>query len=74
MIRINPIQFIQMVKNGGNPQQMLNQMAQNNPQAQQVLNAMQGKTPAEMKEYTENLAKERGVDLNQLINQLGLKK
>ena len=42
MIRINPIQFIQMVKSGGNPQQMLDQIAQNNPQAKQVLDAMSG--------------------------------
>lgn len=74
MMRINPIQFIQMVRSGGNPQQMLNQIAANNPQYKQVLDAISGKTPAEMQEYTENLAKERGVDLNQLMSQLGIKK
>lgn len=69
----NPFQFMQMMRNGGNPQQMINQLASSNPQYKQIIDSMMGKSPEEMRQYTENLAKERGVDLQKLMNNLGIK-
>ena len=69
----NPFQFIQMMRNGGNPQQMIHQLASSNPQYKQIIDSMMGKTPEEMRQYTENLARERGVDLQKLMNNLGIK-
>ena len=54
----NPMMaMLQMARNGGNPMQMLQQMAGQNPQAAQI---------------AENMAKERGVDLNQIARQMGV--
>ena len=43
----------------GNPEQIAQQMMQNNPQFRQFVEANKGKTP-------EQVAREYGVDLNQL--------
>lgn len=43
----------------GNPEQIAQQMMQNNPQFRQFVEQNKGKTP-------EQVAKEHGVDLNQL--------
>ena len=50
--------MLRMLRNG-NPQQMFQSMMQNNPQFRQFVEANKGKTP-------EQVAKEHGVDLNQL--------
>lgn len=69
----NPMmQLMQMMRGGGNPMQMIQQMAQNNPQMQQVLNSVQGKSPEQVREMAENLAKERGVKLEDVAKNLGI--
>lgn len=47
----------------GNPEQIAQQMMQNNPQFRQFVEANKGKTP-------EQVAREYGVDLNQLKNMM----
>lgn len=47
----------------GNPDQIAQQMMQNNPQFRQFVEANRGKTP-------EQVAREYGVDLNQLKNMI----
>lgn len=74
----NPINMImQMLNNGGNPQQIMQQIMQKNPQAGQMLTQMKnmagGKSP---KEFAMQLAKQNGVDPNQLMEvakRMGLK-
>lgn len=70
---MNPMQLIQMIQSSGNPMQMLNQMGRQNPTVGQVIRMMNGKTPDEMRNMAYQAAKERGVDLNQLANQMGIK-
>ena len=70
---MNPIQLIQMLQQSGNPMQMLTGIAQTNPQLGQVLQMVNGKTPAEMQQMAYEAARQRGVDLNQLSRQLGIK-
>lgn len=70
---MNPIQLIQMLQGSGNPMQMLMGMAQNNPALGQALQMVNGKTPAEMERMAYDMAKQRGVDLNQLAKQMGIK-
>lgn len=63
----------------GNPTQMMEQqverqMQQNNPQLYaRVRQMMEGKTPQEMQNVVMNVAKERGIDLNQFASQFGIK-
>ena len=64
--------MLQMARNGGNPMQMLQQMAGQNPQAAQAMRLIQGKNPQQLRQIAENMAKERGVDLNQMAHQMGI--
>ena len=64
--------MLQMARNGGNPIQMLQQMAGQNPQAAQAMRLIQGKNPQQLRQIAENMAKERGVDLNQMAHQMGI--
>jgi hypothetical protein len=69
----NPMMaMLQMARNGGNPMQMLQQMAGQNPQAAQAMRLIQGKNPQQLRQIAENMAKERGVDLNQIAHQMGI--
>lgn len=52
------MQVMKMLRSG-NPEQIAQQMMQNNPQFRQFVEANKGKTP-------EQVAREYGVDLNQL--------
>lgn len=70
---MNILQIVNSLKSGGNPQALINQMVENNPQMKQILGNLQGKSEKELKEYAENLAKERGTDINTVLNSLGLK-
>lgn len=66
-------QFAMAVMTSGNPLQMLNQAAQTNPQIAQVMRLRQGKTPDEFRALVENLAKQRGTTLEQVVSQMGLR-
>ena len=63
----------------GNPMQMMeqrleSQMRQSNPQLyEKVRQMMEGKTPQEMQNTVMNVARERGIDLNQFASQFGIK-
>lgn len=66
------MQLMNMVRNGGNPMQMLQQLAGRNPQAAQVLRMVQGKTPQQLRSMAENMCRERGVSIEQVAQQLGI--
>lgn len=73
MMQNNPImQMISMLKNGGNPQAMIQQMAGSNPQMKQIMDTVNGKSQQEMNEYIKNAAQQRGVDLGQLAQSIGM--
>jgi hypothetical protein len=56
-----------------NPMQMkINQIINSNPQAKQFYETMKGKSPAELKQYAQNLAQSKGINLNEFLNQYGL--
>ena len=75
---MNPFQMMSAMQN---PNQFLNQQLQNrmnammkqNPQAYQKMQEMVGgKSEADMKQTCMNLAKERGVDLQQFARNFGI--
>ncbi len=73
MMTSNPlVSLMGLVRNGGNPQAMLNQMAQSDPQVRKVLQMMQGKSPAELRRIADNIAAERGTTVEDVARQLGI--
>lgn len=67
------MQLIGLLQNSQNPMMMIQQLMGNHPQYKQIMQVIQGKTPQQLEQYTRNLAKNQGIDLNQLANQFGLK-
>lgn len=53
-------------------QLMLNQMIQSDPRARQAMQMLQGKSPRELEQMARNMAKERGVSIEDVMRQLGL--
>ncbi len=73
MQRNNPMaMMMQMMRGGGNPNAMLQQMANQNPQVRQFMQMINGKSPQQLRQIAENVAKERGTTLNDVARQLGI--
>lgn len=70
---MNPLQIMQMLRVAQNPMQTMMQLSQQNPQLNQIMQMTNGKTPAQMEQMVRQAAQQRGVDLNQLAQQLGVK-
>lgn len=69
----NPLaMLIQAAQRGGNPKVMMRQMAMQDPKIAQALKLIDGKSPQQLQATAINMAKERGIDLNQLVQSLGL--
>ena len=57
-----------------NPMQiMMNQIMASNPQARELYENLKSKSPAELKQYAENVAKSKGIDLHNLLGQYGFR-
>lgn len=69
----NPLALlIQAAQHGNDPRAMIRQMAQQNPQVAQAYRLIDGKSPQQLQTIAQNMARERGIDLNQLVQNLGL--
>ena len=70
----NPlILLIQAAQSGGNPMQIIGQMAGNNPIMAQGMRLVQGKSPDQLKQMAQNMARERGTTAEAVLQSLGLK-
>lgn len=65
--------LLQGMRGNANPMPMLQQLAGSNPQMAPMINLISGKTPKQLERIARNLYKERGMDINQMAQQLGLK-
>ena len=68
MFQVNPMQLIQMIKGGQNPQQLmlniLEGQAASNPMSANLLDlAKSGKT-ADIEQIVRNISKQRGIDFD----------
>lgn len=67
-MNINPIQLIQMIKGGKNPQQLvmniLQQQGQNNPVLSNAMNLAQNGNASALEVLARNLAAQRGIDFD----------
>lgn len=71
---MNPMQMMmQMMQSGANPMQYLQNMAGQNPQAVAMMRLIQGKTPEQLHTIATNMAKERGITLDEVARQMGIK-
>lgn len=65
-------QAMALIRNGGDPQAFLSTAARNDPQISQALRMIQGKKPEQLRQMAENMARESGIDLNDVARQLGI--
>ncbi len=67
-MNVNPMQLIQMIKGGQNPQQLvmniLQQQGQNNPILNNAMNLAQGGNTSALEMLARNLAAQRGLDFD----------
>ena len=64
-MNVNPIQLINMIKNGQNPQQlMMNILGQNNPILENAMNLAQNGNTSALEMIARNLAQQRGLDFD----------
>ncbi len=69
----NPLNMMMNVlRRGGNPMQIAQQMANTNPQMRQFMQMVNGKSSSQLKQMAENMARERGVSINDIARQLGI--
>lgn len=64
-MNVNPIQLINMIKNGQNPQQlMMNILGQNNPILENAMKLAQNGNTSALEMIARNLAQQRGLDFD----------
>ena len=69
----NPVMaMLQMAMNGMPPMQYLQQRIGQNPQIAQAMNLIQGKTPEQLHQIADNMAKQRGTTVEEIARQYGL--
>lgn len=69
----NPVlQLVSMARSGGNPMAMLQQMAGSDPRIGQFWGMINGKSAQQLRQMAENVAKERGLDMNEVARSLGM--
>ncbi len=64
-------QFMNAMRSG-DYRQVLQQAAGKSPHATQTLQAIQGKNPQQMRQIAENMAKEKGLSLQDFAGHLGI--
>ncbi len=74
MYNVNPMQLIQMIKGGKNPQQLLmnilQQQGQNNPIINNAINMAQNGNVSGLEVLARNLAAQRGLDFDKELANL----
>lgn len=63
---LNPQMLMQMMMQGKTNPQMLMQQFQGDPMMNMAMQMAKGKNPNQIKEVIHNIAKEKGLDINQV--------
>ncbi len=73
-MNVNPMQLIQLIKNGRNPQQLvmsiLQQQGQNNPILNNAVNLAKNGNMSQLQFLARNLAAQRGLDFDKELANL----
>lgn len=71
----NPMMFLlQAARSGKDPMSLLRQIAGQNPQMAQFMQMIGGKSPAQLQQMAENMARERGINLDDMIKNMGIRR
>lgn len=66
------IMLVNAMRSGKNPKTILHRLAGQNPQVSQLMQMMQGKSPDQLKVMAENIAKQRGMSIEDIARDLGI--
>lgn len=64
--------MMQMAMGGMSPMQFLQRRMGQNPQITQAMNLIQGKTPEQLHQIADNMAKQRGTTVEEIARQYGI--
>lgn len=71
-MQVNPIELIQLIRSGSNPQQLmlgiLEQNASSNPVYQNLMQLAKENKTAEIEQFARNLAQAQGLDFDKEFN------
>ena len=74
MMMNNPIMaLINAARSGGNPMQLMQQMGMKDPRIAQAQQMIQGKSPQQLRQMAENMARERGTTVQDVARGLGIR-
>ena len=65
-------QFVGMARQGGDPRQAIMRAAQNDPRMAMAMRMREGKNAAQLQQMAQNMAKERGLSVQDIARQLGI--
>lgn len=69
----NPIiQILNVARGGGDPSALINQAINNHPQRQQIQQIIGGKNPQQLMKTAENMCRERGISIDEVLGRLGI--
>lgn len=69
----NPIiQILNVARGGGDPSALIDQAIQNHPQRQQIQQIVGGKSPQQLLQTAENMCRERGISIDQVLGRFGI--
>lgn len=69
----NPLmQIMAAARSGGNPEAIMQQLARSDPRMAQAVQMMQGKNQQQLQQMAINVAKERGINIKDVAQSLGI--
>lgn len=69
----NPLmQIMAAARSGGNPAAIMQQLARRDPRMAQAMQMMQGKNQQQLQQMAINVAKERGINIEDVARSLGI--
>lgn len=66
------VQLINAMRNGGNPDVLVQQLLNSHPQRDQIQQIISGKSPDQLMSIAENMCRERGTSVDDVLRQFGI--
>ena len=67
-------QILSVVRNNGDPSAVIQQVVQNHPQRDQIQKIVSGKSDQDIFRTAENMCRERGTSIDQVLAQFGIER
>ena len=73
MMGNNPIaKAMNLMQNGGDPSALVQEMIQNHPQREQIQRIISGKNDKQIMQTAENMCRERGTSVDEVLARVGI--